>query len=1044
MFKPAGSQVNFPEIEKNILKFWESEKVFEKSLDQRKGKGEFVFYDGPPFATGLPHYGHLLAGTIKDVVPRYQTMKGKYVDRVFGWDCHGLPVEYEMEKELGLSGKKAIESYGIDKFNESCRGIVLRYAGEWEKVVRRMGRWVDFSRGYRTMDLDYMESIWWVFKQLWDKGLIYEGYKILPYCPRCSTPLSNFEANQGYEEVEDPAITVRFQDAENSSLYYLAWTTTPWTLPSNLALAAGPEIDYVKIKDGDSFYILAESRINAYYKKPEEIQVIEKFKGTRLGGSKYLPLFPYFEKLSSEGAFKIVTADFVSTEDGTGIVHMAPGFGEEDAAAAKKNSIPEVCPIDEECRFTAEVPDYVGRYVKETDKDIIRRLKTEGKLVHRGSIFHNYPHCWRDDSPLIYRSISTWFVKIEPIKEQMLKANSGINWVPPHIRDGRFGKWLENARDWAISRNRYWGCPLPVWRNPETGETTCVGSIAELEKLSGRKITDIHKHLADKISIPSSRGGKPLERIPEVLDCWFESGAMPYAQQHYPFEKKAHFEANFPADFIAEGLDQTRGWFYTLVVLGAALFGKNPFKNVVVNGLVLAEDGQKMSKRKKNYPDPTDIIENYGADSLRLFLLGSPVVRGEDLRFSEAGIKDVLRGVMIPLWNSYSFFVTYANLDKWEAPKTASAPENPQHPLDRWILSSLSEMVEEIGDSMDHYRLQQAANRFEKFIDDLTNWYIRRSRRRFWKSQNDGDKDDAYRTLHYVLLTFCKTAAPFIPFITDEIYRNLKSPDMPGSVHLCDYPAAEKFRRDERLEKQMENTMTAVSLGRHLRTQHTIRVRQPLSKVIIATHSDAVREMLSETCDIISEELNVKEVQFRSDETELVTWTAKANFKSLGSRVGKDMKEVAAAIGAFDNASIRNLLAGETLKLKISSGNEYGLTRDDVSIQRVEKSGLMVATGGGITVALDTVIDSALKEEGIAREFVSRIQNLRKESGFEVSDRIELVYSGVPEITSSVKNFSEYIKNETLAVKLAENPLEQNGVSADINGLECKIFIKKT
>ncbi|HBC86617.1 MAG TPA: isoleucine--tRNA ligase [Lentisphaeria bacterium] len=1043
MFNPVNNQANFPEIEKKTLEYWGKEQIFEKSVSLRKGGDEFVFYDGPPFATGLPHYGHLLAGTIKDVIPRYQTMKGKYVDRVFGWDCHGLPVEYEMEKELNLAGKKDIEKYGIDKFNESCRGIVLRYTAEWEATVRRMGRWVDFKRGYKTMDRDYMESIWWVVKQLWDQGLIYEGYKILPYCPRCATPLSNFEANQGYEEVEDPAITLRFQDIEDSTLSYLAWTTTPWTLPSNLALAAGADIEYVKVKDKDNFYVLAEARLGSYYKKPEDYQIVDKFKGSKLEGRKYIPLFPYFAKLAEKGAFRIVNAEFVSIEDGTGIVHMAPGFGEDDAAAAKKFGIPEVCPVDEECNFTAEVPDYAGRYVKETDKDIIRRLKTEGKLVHRGTIKHNYPHCWRDDSPLIYRSISTWFVKIDPIKEKMLRANSGINWVPSHIRDGRFGKWLENARDWAVSRNRYWGCPLPIWRNQKTGETICVGSVAELEKLSGAKLPDIHKHFVDPVKIPSRKGGDALVRIPEVLDCWFESGSMPYAQQHYPFENKAHFEANFPADFIAEGLDQTRGWFYTLVVLSAALFDKSAFKNVVVNGLILAEDGQKMSKRKKNYPDPKQIIDSYGADSLRLFLLGSSVVRGEDLRFSETGIKDILRGVLIPLWNSYSFFVTYANLDKWEPPKIPSAPENPQHPLDRWILSSLSEMVEEISDSMDNYMLQQAANRFEKFIDDLTNWYIRRSRRRFWKSQNDSDKDNAYRTLHYVLVTFCKTAAPFIPYITESIYKNLKSADMPESVHLCDYPIPEKFRRDERLEKQMEHTIRAVSLGRHLRSQLSIRVRQPLRKVVIAIHSEEIRRMLSETSDIIAEELNVKEVQFRADETELVKWNAKANFKSLGSKLGKDMKEAASLISTLDHSAIHGLVTGGTYTLSLSNGTEHVLTQDDVVIQREEKAGLTVATEAEITIALDTVIDPELKEEGLSREFVSRIQNMRKESGFEVSDRIEIYFSGPPELVSSLKNFSEYVRNETLALKLEQNPLAENVIPENINGLECKISIRK-
>ncbi|MDD3885755.1 MAG: isoleucine--tRNA ligase, partial [Victivallaceae bacterium] len=553
-FPEISNQAVFPQMETEILNFWQSNHIFEKSLDQRKGGREFVFYDGPPFATGLPHYGHLLAGTIKDVVPRYQTMRGNYVERRFGWDCHGLPVENEMEKELKLSSKRDIEAYGIDKFNESCRSIVLRYTSEWEKIVGRMGRWVDFKHGYRTMDRDFMESIWWVFKQLWEKGLVYEGYKILPYCPRCATPLSNFEANQGYKDVTDPAITIRFKAENDPSAYFLAWTTTPWTLSSNLALTVGPEIDYVKVKDGDDFYYMAESRLAAYYKETPEI--VWRGKGAELVGRRYEPLFNYFADLREQGAFKVISGDFVSTSDGTGIVHTAPGFGEDDNAVCKKFGVPEVCPIDAECCFTSEVPDYAGRPVKSVDKEIMQRLKDEGKLVHRGQITHSYPHCWRDDGPLIYRAISTWFVKVEAVKEQMVRNNQSINWVPAHLRDGRFGKWLENARDWAISRNRYWGTPLPIWRNDE-GEVIVPGSAAELEQLTGQSITDLHKHFIDKLTIPSPTGKSPLKRVPEVFDCWFESGSMPYAQQHYPFENKARFEENFPADFIAEGLDQT-------------------------------------------------------------------------------------------------------------------------------------------------------------------------------------------------------------------------------------------------------------------------------------------------------------------------------------------------------------------------------------------------------------------------------------------------------------------------------------------------------
>ena len=605
MFKAVSRKVDFPEQEKEVLAFWKDERIFERSLEQRRGAPEYVFYDGPPFATGLPHYGHLLAGTIKDIVPRYQTMRGHYVSRRFGWDCHGLPVEYEVEQDLKISGKRDIEKMGVDVFNERCRSIVLRYTREWREVVTRMGRWVDFDHDYKTMDPAYMESIWWVFNSLWQKGLIYEGHRIVPYCPRCTTPLSNFETNQGYADVQDPAITIRFKVEGTERTYVLAWTTTPWTLPSNMALAVGKDIAYLKIKDGDDIYYLAKDRVAAYYKKGAKYEILEELTGDKLVGVTYEPLFPYFAALKAKGAFRVIAADFVSTEDGAGVVHIAPGFGEDDSRVGQAEKLPAPCPVDEEGRFTEDISDYVGREVKEADADIIKRLKHEGKLVHQAVINHSYPHCWRCDTPLIYRAISAWYVRVEQIRDRILKANSQTRWVPEHLRDGRFGKWLEQARDWNISRNRYWGAPLPVWRSDDGKEIVCIGSAAELEKLSGQKVTDLHKHFVDKIEIPSREGRGMLKRIPEVLDCWFESGAMPYAQAHYPFENKAQFEAHFPADFIAEGLDQTRGWFYTLTILATALFDKPAFRNVVVNGLVLAEDGRKMSKRLKNYPTRT-------------------------------------------------------------------------------------------------------------------------------------------------------------------------------------------------------------------------------------------------------------------------------------------------------------------------------------------------------------------------------------------------------------------------------------------------------
>ncbi|MDD3153577.1 MAG: isoleucine--tRNA ligase [Victivallaceae bacterium] len=1019
MFEEVSSQVDFPKMEESIQKFWRENDTFFRSKQQREGRNEFVFYDGPPFATGLPHYGHLLAGTIKDAVPRYQSMKGYLVRPTFGWDCHGLPVEHEMEKQLQLSSKRDIEAYGIDKFNEQCRSIVLRYTSEWESVVSRMGRWVDFKGGYRTMDLNYMESIWWVFKNLWDKQLIYEGNKILPYCPHCATPLSNFEANQGYADVVDPAITIAFRSETDENTSFLAWTTTPWTLFSNLALAVGPAIDYVKVADNGKFYIMAENRLGAYYKEAPEI--VWRGKGVELEHQRYQPLFGNFKDLASDGAFQVILADYVSTEDGTGIVHIAPGFGEDDAAAAAKYKLPVVCPIDEECKFTAEVPEFQGRYVKECDNEVIARLKAEGKLVHRGTIKHSYPHCWRDDGPLIYRAVSTWFVDIGRIKDKMLHANAQTSWVPAHIRDGRFGKWLENARDWAISRNRYWGTPLPIWRNEE-GETICVGSVAELEKLTGQKVNDLHKHFVDDLQIPSPTGKSALKRIPEVLDCWFESGSMPYAQNHYPFENKAYFESHFPADFIAEGLDQTRGWFYTLVVLAAALFDRPPFKNVIVNGIILAENGQKMSKRKRNYPDPMEVVNRYGADALRLFMLGSPVVRAEDLKFSEDGVREVLRAVMIPMWNAYSFFVTYARLDNFR-PTSDRMPEKLDNVLDRWILSSLSQMVEEISTEMDHYNLQKAANRFTRFVDDLTNWYIRRSRRRFWKSSNDADKAEAYATLYYVLLTFAKTAAPFIPFTTEAIYRNLRMDSMPESVHLCDYPTPEQCR-DERLERQMDLAMRTVKLGRFLRTQGNLKVRQPLGRAVVVAANAADLELLRGTESIIAEELNVKAVEFTADEASLVSYRAKANFKVLGKKLGPKMKEAAAQIEQLASADLAALVRGGRRKVQFSDGSEFEIGAEDLAIQRDEREGMTVASEDGVTIALDTRLTVELEREGFARELVSRLQNLRKELAFEVADRIEVVLEFPDEASrQAAEEFHDYIAAEVLASKLSYAPV---------------------
>jgi isoleucyl-tRNA synthetase len=1013
MYKTVDPRVNFPAMEEAILKFWEEEKIFKKSLETRKDAEDFVFYDGPPFATGLPHYGHILAGTIKDVIPRYQTMKGKHVSRRFGWDCHGLPVEYEMEKQLGISGKTEIEKYGVANFNEQCRSIVLRYTNEWKNIITRTGRWVDFEDDYKTMEPDYMESIWWVVKRLWEKKLVYEGHYILPYCPRCSTVLSNHELNLGgYKDVHDPAITVRFKVKDQENTYLLAWTTTPWTLPSNLAVCMGPDIDYVKIKDGEDYYILAEARLSAYYKSEDDYEIVEKKKGSQWLGLEYEPLFPYFSERAEQGAFQVYNGDYVSTEDGTGIVHTASGFGEDDYEVLRHTEIEPACPIDGECQFTADVPDYQGRFVKDCDKDIIKRLTEEGKLVKRDQLLHPYPHCWRCESPLIYRAIGSWFVKIDPIKKKMIDSNNTIRWVPDHLQQGRFGKWLEGARDWAISRNRYWGNPIPIWICPDCDKRICVGSREELEKLSGAKVTDLHKHFVDEIEIPCSCGSQ-MKRVPEVLDCWFESGSMPYAQVHYPFENKEWFEANFPANFIAEGLDQTRGWFYTLTILAAALFDGPAFQNVIVNGMILAEDGKKMSKSLRNYTDPVDVINKFSADAMRLYLMNSPAVKAESLRFSDEGVREVLKGIIIPLWNAYSFFVTYANVDGCTI---SSAPDSVDNPMDQWMLSETEKLVANATEQLDAYDLQRTIDPIVAFIDSLNNWYIRRSRRRFWKSENDDDKNQAYQTLWHALITLTKVAAPFIPFVTEEIYQNLKTDDMAESVHLAQWPVAADNRRDRELERKMELTRQSVSMGRALRTQHKLKTRQPLKALHLVTRDRAEKTILYEMSEIISEELNVKEVIFRDNEEELVEYSAKANFKVLGRVLGKDMKTAAARIEQLTPSEITSLMEGATLSIEFK-GQEHtnlDLTADSIAVQRSEKEGLKVLNEGSLTVALDPEITEELLKEGIVRDIVRAVQNLRKEKDLDVTDRIKLCLNGPDIIQSALDDFEDYLMQETL------------------------------
>lgn len=1037
MFKEIENET-FAAREERILHFWKNKKIFQHSLENRKDAKYFSFYDGPPFATGLPHYGHFLAGTIKDVVCRYKTMKGFYVPRRFGWDCHGLPVENEIEKDFNLSGAPSIEAFGIANFNEECRKIVLRYTREWQDKVERMGRFVDFSKTWKTMDLTFMESVWWVFKQLYDKGLVYEGFKVMPFSAKLGTPLSNFEASENYQEVDDPSIVISLPLVDDSNTSLLVWTTTPWTLISNMAATVGAAIDYATVEHLESGkrYLLAQESIARWFPDSSLIHVVGVCKGSELVGRRYEPPFAYFAHLVEEGAFRIIADEFVSTEDGTGIVHTAPAFGEVDFYAAKKAGIPLVCPVDNNGHFTSEIPEYAGKFVKDADKEIIRSLKDKGRLFYRGTIHHRYPFCWRSDTPLIYKAISTWFVQVEKIKDQMVKANEQIHWTPGHLKEGRFGNWLEGARDWAISRNRYWGTPIPLWRNEE-GEIHVIGSKAELEELTGQKITDLHRHFIDQLTF--TKNGKTFKRIPEVFDCWFDAGSMPYAQNHYPFENREITEKTFPADFIAEGIDQTRGWFYTLTVLATALYDKPAFKNVIVNGIILAEDGTKMSKRLKNYPDPDLIINKYGADAIRLYMMHSPAVKADDLRFSERGVELILRQILIPFWNAQSFFLTYARIYHWTPPQ--SFLNKPDAIIDQWILAQLNHLILEVSEGMDDYDLSRSVEPFVGFIDQLTNWYIRRSRRRFWADQDTPDRQQAFETLHYVLVELCKIAAPFIPFLSDAIYQNLRSPDMPESVHLTDFPSYHQEFRNQVLEEGMDALQVAVSLGHALRKENKLKVRQPLSIAHIVCADKQIREFIQHQEHLIADELNVKRVLFHEESSEFIKFSVKPNFRVLGKKVGKHMKEAQTLIDQLDQEEIHSLLRKESLTF-ILGGETFTLSPEDVEMARQVHEGWIAMNAGIITVALETKLSEELLLEGIARELVNKINTMRRDADFAVTDRIFVYLSTTEKVREALKVFGTYIQEEVLAVEISFKHFPGSTLW-DINGEPTSIAIEK-
>ncbi|ATU05135.1 isoleucine--tRNA ligase [Candidatus Gracilibacteria bacterium HOT-871] len=1058
-FEKVNPKQSFPELEEAILEFWKANNIFKKSIENRCDCEEYNFYDGPPFATGTPHYGHILAGTIKDVVPRYQTMIGKKVERRFGWDTHGLPIENIVEKKLNISGKDDIEKkIGVFKFNETCRENVFGYVDEWRQTVERMGRWVDMDNDYKTMDTDFMESVWWVFKTIYDKGLIYEGNRIVPYCPRCTTPLSNFEVNQGYEDKQDKSVTVKFKVKDSEKKYILAWTTTPWTLVANLGLAVGEDIEYAELMDktNSEIYILAKDRIGDYYKDQEDYEILRIYKGKCLEGISYEPLFPDFvaqKDLSEFGkdfylgknAYKVVTGHHVTTESGTGIVHIAPAYGEDDNIIGKEKDLGFVAHISDTGK-TENLLEDNDIYVFEFNDLVIEKLKKSGELVKISTINHSYPHCWRCHTPLIYRAISAWYVDVTAIKEHMIKNNQKITWVPGDIRNGRMGKWLEGAKDWNISRNRYWGSAIPVWQNEDKTEEVCIGSIKELYELNkdfgqieekdgkyfykdtGKEI-DLHKHFVDEILVKNPKTGNTLRRIPEVLDCWFESGSMPYASKHYmgqELEKSGEYLVSkdgtfkFPADFIAEGLDQTRGWFYTLIILGTALFDETPFKNCIVNGIVLAEDGKKMSKSLQNYPAPELIFDKYGADAMRFYLLNSPVVEAQDFRFSETGVEEVVKKVILPLWNTYYFFTTYANIDNFE-PKGNLNSENI---LDKWLISELNELTLEVRTAFDNYELNQATRPILKFMDNLTNWYIRRSRKRFWKSENDSDKLNAYETLYFALVELTKILAPFVPFVSEYIYKNLTKKE---SVHLEDFPSYNKNLIDLKLNENTDKIQKIINLGLAWRANQKIRVRQPLQSITITEVFDDYYN------EIIKEELNVKSVLV-VDGSSLAKKICKPNGRNIGPKFGANVKFIMseAKSGNFEELTNGNVKVGE---FELEAG-------DFELVYEASNSSAKIESGFGMVISMDEKITDELKQEGFARDLVRHIQESRKEADYNVEDRIFVKIESL-ELAETIKNFTNYIESETLS-KIT-NDLENSDLEKNISveGIEVKICLKK-
>ena len=1039
LYEKVDTNLDFAAREKAVADFWRENHIAQRAVDQREGCDTFTFYDGPPTANGRPHIGHVLTRVIKDMLPRYQSMKGRKVLRKAGWDTHGLPVELEVEKAIGINGKEQIEEYGIEPFIKKCRESVWKYKSMWEQFSDVVGFWADMEHPYITYENDFIESEWWALKEIWKKGLLYQGHKIVPYCPRCGTPLSSHEVAQGYKDVTERSAIVKFKAADEDA-YFLAWTTTPWTLPSNLALCVNPNVTYVKLRVYGKVYYLAEALVDSVFDGSwGEREELAKMKGSELEYRKYEPLYPFVTQDVCDKAFFVTCDDYVTTEDGTGIVHMAPAFGEDDNRVCRKYNMPFVQFVNEKGEMTEET-DWPGVFVKDADPLILDDLEKSGKLFKAPEFTHSYPHCWRCDTPLIYYARASWFIRMTAVRDELVANNKTVNWIPPSIGEGRFGNWIEHVQDWGISRNRYWGTPLNIWKC-SCGHEHAVGSIAELRELQPDCPADIelHRPYIDAITFPCPECGETMHRVPEVIDCWFDSGSMPFAQWHYPFENKEIFEKYFPADFISEAVDQTRGWFYSLIAISTLLFDKSPYRNVIVLGHVQDKDGQKMSKSKGNAVDPMDALGRHGADAIRWYFYENSAPWLPN-RFHDDAVQEGARKFMGTLWNTYAFYVLYANIDEFD-PTKYTLDYDQLSVMDRWVLSRLNTMVRMVDDCLGHYRVTEAAKALQSFVEELSNWYVRRCRSRFWAKGMEQDKVNAYLTLYTALVTTVKAAAPMVPFITESIYRNLVcsvDKNAPISVHLADFPTANEAWIDPALEDNMEVVLEVVTLGRAARNAANIKNRQPVGQMYVK----AAHELPDFFVKIIEDELNIKEVIFRDDMSDFLAYHVKPNFHVLGPKVGKQMGAVKKALEASDGAAVKDALAGDgSYTLHLPDG-DVTVTTEDVEVTVSQRDGYNCQSCGGVTVALSTTLTEALIEEGFVREIISKVQTMRKECGLEVTDHIALDLSGNLRLVEIARRNEAFIREITLADSLSCDAPMGTSKEWNINGEKLTISIQ--